>query len=406
MDAQTIEPRSMMWALAEVSWADASGVANHARATIEDISASGACLRVKSPIQVGARLTVKWHREQFAAVARNCRSDGMDFLLGVRRDESSNSFISASASRSREMVSATRAADLAPPEQPPEENSHFPQNRPEVEHCVRALDRLEDKKLSRLDSPLIRAAPEPHAPNSSQVRPSPRERNLMQPKKILPNFWRRPQEADAAEKNLEVPVNRPEQQRHAAEPDGAARSELLSYEDIYHAAGIMTPRSGYGIHKVVDMLNNDRIRELSNDVKRASVLMALDAAGASVEELLQDARQRQQALDSYEERQRKQLEEFEARKGEDNTRIQAEMERVTAHYAERIQHNREEVAREKEMLHNWQMAKQNESQRISEVIELCGEKAAAGAMAAAQSGDGARSAGLRPTVLPQLPGRG
>lgn len=222
----------------------------------------------------------------------------------------------------------------------------------------------------------------------------------MQPKKILPNFWRRPQDGDAPEKTMEVAVDKPKER--AAEPGAAARSELLSYEDIYHAAGIMMPRSGYGIHKVVDMLNSDRLREMSKDVKRASVLMALDAAGASVAELLQDARKRQQALDSYEERQRKQLEEFEARKLEENASIQAELERVTAHYAERIERNRNEMAQEKETLHNWQMAKQSESQRITEVIELYADKPGnAMAAAAGQSGDGTRGTGLRPTLLPE-----
>jgi hypothetical protein len=46
------------------------------------------------------------------------------------------------------------------------------------------------------------------------------------------------------------------------------------------------------------------------------------------------------------------LEEYEARIGRENAQIQAEMESVTAHYAERIQHNHEQVAREKETLRN------------------------------------------------------
>ena len=54
---------------------------------------------------------------------------------------------------------------------------------------------------------------------------------------------------------------------------------MLSYEDIYHAAGIMNPASGYGIHKVVEMLNSQRIRDLSKEVKRASILMALGRCG-------------------------------------------------------------------------------------------------------------------------------
>lgn len=197
----------------------------------------------------------------------------------------------------------------------------------------------------------------------------------MQPKKFFPKFWHRQQDGtDAPQKatQMEAPVNH--SHTNPAEGLTGPQSNLLSYEDIYHAAGILNPRSGYGVHKVVDMLNSDRIRELSKDVKRASVLMALDAAGTSPEDLLQDATHRQQALNSYEAGQQKQLEEFEARKAQENTRIQAELDKVTAHYAERIKQNHDQVAREREALRNWQMAKQHESQRISEVIELCAKQ--------------------------------
>jgi hypothetical protein len=199
----------------------------------------------------------------------------------------------------------------------------------------------------------------------------------MPPKSFFPNFWHRQHNVDEPPQkamNTETPVNK--SQPHPAESLTGSPSNLLSYEDIYRAAGILTPPSGYGVHKVVDMLNSDRIRELSKDIKRASVLMALDAAGTSPDELLKDATHRQQALNSYEAGQQKQLEDFEARKAQENTKIQAELDRVTAHYAERIKQNDEEVAREKEALRNWQMAKQHESQRISEIIELCAKQPA------------------------------
>lgn len=114
------------------------------------------------------------------------------------------------------------------------------------------------------------------------------------------------------------------------------------------------------MHKVVDMLNSDRIRELSKDIQRASVLMALDAAGTSPDDLLKDATHRQPALNSYEAGQQKQLEEFEERKSQENTKIQTETDRVTTHYAERLKQNNDQVVREKEALRNWQMAKQHE----------------------------------------------
>lgn len=222
-------------------------------------------------------------------------------------------------------------------------------------------------------------------------------------KKLFPQFWRRQPSPEAPVKNavMEVPVNKVNESV-AVEASGA-RTELLSYDDIYHAAGIMSPRSGYGIHKVIEMLNSERIRELSKDIKRASVLMALDAAGANVDELQQDAMKRQHALNTYEEGQRKQVDEFETRLTQENARIQGEMERITAHYAERIQRNRDRIAHEKEALRNWQMAKQHESQRISEVIELCGRQPASAAVAAAA---GADSVSGRPALLPETSKRG
>jgi hypothetical protein len=174
----------------------------------------------------------------------------------------------------------------------------------------------------------------------------------MQPKTIFPHFWRRKQDEDTPAKSTttEAPVNKPNTQEPT--PSGP-RGELLNYEDIYRAAGIMSPGSGYGIQKVVDMLNNDRIRDLSMDAKRASELMALDAADISADELLTDATRRQNALTSYETAQSKQLEAFEARNAKENTRIEEEMEKIRIHYARRVQANLAQVAKEKEALRNW-----------------------------------------------------
>ena len=183
---------------------------------------------------------------------------------------------------------------------------------------------------------------------------------------------------------------------HPAEGLTSPQTNLLSYEDIYRAAGLLSPDSGYGIHKVVDMLNSDRIRTLSPEIKRASVLMALDAAGTSTDDLLRDATRRQQALSSYDAGQQKQLEEFEKRKAQENAQIQAEMERVTAHYAERIQQNQDQVAREKETLRTWQVQKQFESQRIAEIIELCTKQPVAAPLSSAAAASASPSTHVEP----------
>jgi len=100
---------------------------------------------------------------------------------------------------------------------------------------------------------------------------------------------------------------------------------------------------------------------------------------------LQDATRRQHALHSYETGRREQLETFEARKAQENAQIEAELERIRAHYAERIQHHREQIQQEKDALRNWQMAMQHEVQRIAEVIDLCKKPAASAASASAGS---------------------
>jgi hypothetical protein len=76
----------------------------------------------------------------------------------------------------------------------------------------------------------------------------------MQSKTIFPHFWRRKPDGDAPAKSTmtEAPMNQPSTPEQA--PSGP-RGELLTYEDIYRAVGIMSPGSGYGIHKVVDMPN-------------------------------------------------------------------------------------------------------------------------------------------------------
>ena len=427
MNETAIEPRTAIWAVAEVRWEDAAGTPLVAPATLEDTSPSGACLRVKTPVTVGSRLTIKWHREQFSAIARNCRSDGREYLLGVRREAVPSGALKEAAAKT-EMEEATLESRLEAkvkdqkslinnspsahsksyPEPP---NSEDPRMKPAASvraggrerFSARARPVLRDEasagERSRVETPATQTRPPQGArrsPSQTQGIPSIAERKVMERKGLFSRFWGRPKEAAEAPEQatkMEVPVNKSSTQ--ATEGPSGPQGNLLSYEDIYRAAGIMNSSSGYGVNKVVEMLDSARIRDLGKDVKRASVLMALDAAGTLVDDLLQDATRRQRALDSYEEGQRKQLEEYEARKTRENAEIQAEMDRLTAHYAERIQKNQEQVAKEKEALRNWQMVKQNEGQRIAEVIELCQKQPAGAATSAAAgaSGGAGNSAG-------------
>ena len=116
------------------------------------------------------------------------------------------------------------------------------------------------------------------------------------------------------------------------------------------------------------MLHSEHIRNLPRDVKRSSVLVALEASGAPIQEVIEDAVKRDRALDTFERVQQKRLDELEARKAQENQQIQAEMDRIVAEHRARIQANNDEVAREKERFFAWRLKKQEEEQKISDAV--------------------------------------
>jgi len=177
------------------------------------------------------------------------------------------------------------------------------------------------------------------------------------------------QRAAEAAPRLERGTERAVATQAEAESARGFQSELLPMEDIYRAAGITSPRRGYSIGKVVEMLRSEHLRGASRELRRAAVLMALDAAGVTADEVLQDAKVRQEAIDAYATEQRKHAEAQWARKAEENIQIQAELELVKAHYGERIRRNLDGVAREKATFGSWLKAKEQETQGMAEAVE-------------------------------------
>jgi hypothetical protein len=157
--------------------------------------------------------------------------------------------------------------------------------------------------------------------------------------------------AVSAEPKFTTPVNNP-----------------TSFDEIYSAAEIAPPTHGYTILKIADMLQSEHIRSLAPSVKRSSILLALDAAGVKIQEVIQDAVRRDKALDTYERVQEKGLLELENKKIQENRQIQAELDRMVAEYQARIRKNTDEVAKEKERFFGWRLKKQQEEQKIADAV--------------------------------------
>jgi Asp-tRNA(Asn)/Glu-tRNA(Gln) amidotransferase A subunit family amidase len=155
----------------------------------------------------------------------------------------------------------------------------------------------------------------------------------------------------AAEPQFTTPVNNP-----------------TCFEEIYRAAEIRTPQHGYSVFKVGEMLQSEHIRGLPAEVRRSSVLVALEAAGVKLAEVIEDAVRRDRALDTYERVLQKSVEELEARKAEENRKTEAEMQRLVAEYRARIQASNDEVAKEKERFYGWRLQKQQEEKKIADAV--------------------------------------
>jgi hypothetical protein len=401
------EPRAAVMIVVEVSWVDQRGTLQAVQARMENKSAGGACIRIRTPIEVGSKLKIQWRWEQFSGIAKYCLSDGTEYLVGIQRDTKKSAVLNRPVSTASPVRNGVRSTD--PPvsykiQSPPKLESK-PSEIPVAQGNVEAVPIIPaasgstaipardagneiDGRRSRISqTPNLDAlrATEPQTKQPPQEKQAGKEGTQMRRKWLDSALWSNKQDDPsgtgngksdgAGEKRNIVPQVAPVPEKLSPSPAGAGVAngsvELLPMEDIYRAAGIMNPRRGYGINKVVEMLQSEHVRGLSKEMKRAAVLMALDAAGIPIDEVLMDARARQNALDSYEAGQRKQVEAEWARKAEESVQIQAELERVKEQYAARIGRHMNGLAQEKAAFSNWQTTKQQEFQSMSEAAELC-----------------------------------
>ena len=95
------------------------------------------------------------------------------------------------------------------------------------------------------------------------------------------------------------------------------------------------------------MLQSEHLQSLPADVKQKSILVALDAAGVKVADIVEDAVRRDRALDTYERVLQKNLDELRAQKAAENAQLEAEIDQRVAELRARIdENNQAEIDRE------------------------------------------------------------
>jgi hypothetical protein len=169
--------------------------------------------------------------------------------------------------------------------------------------------------------------------------------------------------AEAPRRVEEVVADLP-QEATFDEPVGST----ADFDEIYESARIETAGHGYSVLKVADMLNSEHIRDLPADVKRKSVLVALDAAGVKIDAVIEDAVRRDRALDTYERVMQKSFDELISAKEAENRRLETEINERIKELREQIASNKAEIDREQQQLLGWRTRKRAEEQRIADAV--------------------------------------
>jgi hypothetical protein len=163
-------------------------------------------------------------------------------------------------------------------------------------------------------------------------------------------------------------------ERPRTEPTPKAdATKLASFDEIYGKSSFKstTAAAEYNILKVAEMATSDQLHGLTSTAKHSALMMALEADGVAVEDVLQDAMQRQRVLEEYEEEQKRRFQDFESVKLKENERLTAEMDSITAQYRTRIAAGVGEIERERAAFREWQERKLREQRRIAEAASLC-----------------------------------
>ena len=140
------------------------------------------------------------------------------------------------------------------------------------------------------------------------------------------------------------------------------------FDEIYAAARIATPAHGYTILKVAEMLASEHLRDLPPDVRRKSILVALDAARVSVDSVVEDAVQRDRALDTYEKVLEKTVTDLRAANEAENRGLEKEIEQQVAQLRAKIDANNRHLRQEEASLAAWRGRKQAEENRIADAV--------------------------------------
>jgi hypothetical protein len=147
--------------------------------------------------------------------------------------------------------------------------------------------------------------------------------------------------------------------------------EVPDFPAIYKASGIKDPAHGFTAYKVLEILSSPDFATLDTKAKAGALsgFLRMNPSGpVPIEDVIQDALARDNALDGFEAFLRQKLEARNADREKENASLQAAIDELARKNKEKMQTNLEAMAKERERFASWQARKRIEEQKLFEAV--------------------------------------
>jgi hypothetical protein len=164
-----------------------------------------------------------------------------------------------------------------------------------------------------------------------------------------------------------------DEKKLAAEAGGdiGEGAEIPDFPAIYKAAGIGNPAHGYTAYKVLEIFASPGFVQLDLRAKAAALtgFLNMNPAGpVPITDVVQDAVQRDQALDRFEEFLRNKLTARSEQIEKENAALQAEIDELMRRNRERMETNRIGLETEQARFARWQVIKKTEERKLFDAV--------------------------------------
>ena len=156
--------------------------------------------------------------------------------------------------------------------------------------------------------------------------------------------------------------------------DGAAPIRFQAGTDVedlatvYREASVPAPYRGYGVDKLVDILESRRLAALPREVRISAVLASLDAAGVSLGDVLRDAVVRDRALDDFVSAKQREADSLRGRNEAKVAALREEVEHFVAERRAETDHLQGEANAAASAYAQLELRKRQEIERLREVL--------------------------------------